>query len=197
MSEKTNMATGVDARKEELRASCAALRKSLSDAERARADAEICERVCSSSQFQAADVVFTYLSFGAEVDTHAIIERAWAADKRVALPRCTGPREMRWFSVESLEGLERSRFGVDEPPLDEAREVIPSDCARAVALVPGLTFDASGYRLGYGGGFYDAFLADFAGASVGLCREAQRSENLAALGVVDTCDRPVDTVIFA
>ena len=50
---------------------------------------------------------------------------------------------------------------------------------RAVALVPGYSFDGRGYRLGYGGGFYDAFLPGFAGVSVGLCRACQ------------FCDRPL------
>ena len=45
----------------------------------------------------------------------------------------------------------------------------------ALALVPGLAFDAAGFRLGYGGGFYDTFLADFPGTTVGLCRTCQLS----------------------
>ena len=81
-----------------------------------------------------------------------------------------GTRKMRWYRVESLDGLVRSRYGVDEPAEDPAFEVDPSQSENAVALVPGLEFDRQGYRLGYGGGFYDTFLSAFPGVSVGLCR---------------------------
>ena len=66
---------------------------------------------------------------------------------------------------------------------------------RMMALVPGLTFDATGYRLGYGGGFYDTFLSVFDGVSVGLCREAQFSEDLRAEEVVDSHDLPAQLVV--
>ena len=104
---------------------------------------------------------------------------------------------MRWFRVTDFAGLEMSPLGVEEPPIDDELEIDSAECASGIALVPGLTFDAAGYRLGYGGGFYDAFLSGFPGVSVGLCREAQRSEDLTALGVIADCDKAVDAVVFA
>ena len=176
-----------------------ALRGGIPASERAAIDAAICERVCAMRPFQQAGAVFTYLSFGAEVDTRAIIERAWAQGKAVALPRCVGPRRMRWFRIEDFGNLQTSPFGVEEPPLDESRELVAAGglgVAHAVALVPGLAFDGQGYRLGYGGGFYDTFLADFPGTSIGLCREAQRVDSLSDLGAVGPFDLPVDLVVF-
>lgn len=64
-----------------------------------------------------------------------------------------------------------------------------------MALVPGLTFDAAGYRLGYGGSFYDTFLAMFDGVSVGLCREAQLTQTLISDGIIDTHDLLVQLVV--
>ena len=64
-----------------------------------------------------------------------------------------------------------------------------------IALVPGLTFDGHGFRLGYGGGFYDTFLARFEGVSVGLCRDAQMSRDLCAEGLLDAHDLPVQIVV--
>lgn len=189
------MPEATDNAKEVLRARMKALRSGIAPDERARIDAAICENVCALPQFQEADVVFTYLSFGAETDTRALIERAWKAGKAVALPRCTGPRQMRWFRVSSLEGLETSPFGVDEPRIDEAAEQFLSTGERMIALVPALAFDAQGYRLGYGGGFYDTFLAAFPGTSVGLCRAAQHIDSLAALGAIGPYDLPVDLVV--
>ena len=183
------------AQKEELRAHMKAVRRAIPADERAAIDDAICERICALPQFQEADVVLTYLSFGAEIDTRGIIERAWQLGKAVALPRCVGPRRMRWFRVESLDNLETSSFGVDEPRIDEAAEQQLATGENMVALVPGLAFDERGFRLGYGGGFYDTLLADFAGTSVGLCRKAQFVESLEALGVIGEFDLPVKQVI--
>lgn len=102
---------------------------------------------------------------------------------------------MRWFRVESFDGLVKSRFGVEEPVPDEACELVPGSAGCEVALVPGFTFDAQGHRLGYGGGFYDTFLADFKGISIGLCRRAQLTRDLHAEGAVDAHDLPVNHVI--
>ena len=182
-------------RKAELRARLKALRNGLPAAERAKADAAICENVCSMPQFKEADVVLAYLSFGAEVETRGIIGRAWQEGKAVALPRCTGPHQMRWFTVGDLDGLQKSPLGVEEPPENDANELLTDASARMVALVPGLAFDAEGYRLGYGGGYYDAFLASFPGYSIGLCRNVQQVESLKELGAVGVHDIPVDMVV--
>jgi 5-formyltetrahydrofolate cyclo-ligase len=61
--------------------------------------------------------------------------------------------------------------------------------------VPALAFDELGYRLGYGGGFYDVFLADFPGISIGLGRQAQMMDDFSACGVREACDVPVDLVV--
>ena len=190
------MSEVVDNRKSQLRAEMRKVRKAMSPDERKRADDDICAKVCSLPQFQAARMVFAYLAFGEEVETRGIIERAWRDGKQVALPRCTGPREMRWFRISDFSDLELSSMGVEEPRIDEQREVIPSDYEQSVAIVPGFTFDQQGYRLGYGGGFYDTFLSDYPGVSVGICRSAQQRDDLKALGVIDEWDKPVDVVVY-
>ena len=85
---------------------------------------------------------------------------------------------MEWYAIDGFENLEASAFGVEEPAADPARRIpVPGgEGALAVALVPGFAFDASGYRIGYGGGFYDVFLPTFGGVSLGLCRKAQLSD---------------------
>ena len=184
-----------DERKGELRKRMRAERAALSKEDRAAVDARICERACAADQYRAAEVVLPYLSMGSEVETRGIIERAWADGKIVALPRCTGPREMRWFKVRDLSNLERSPIGVDEPAFDQSAEQLLCTGQIMVAFVPGLAFDAKGYRLGYGGGFYDAFLSAFDGSSIGLCRRAQFVGDLSAYGAVDVHDLPVELVI--
>ena len=172
------------------------LRASISADERTEIDAAICERVCGLPAYREAELVLTYLSFGTEVGTWPLIRRAWADGKRVAIPRCEpGPRVMRWYVVDSFDDLVPSPHGMREPDPERSDEVVPTDLRRALAVVPAFTFDPAGLRLGYGGGYYDTFLAFFAGVSVGLCRECQMEDDLAALGLIDAHDRAVDYVV--
>lgn len=174
------------------------IRRSLGEDARHAADAGIAERVVALPEWRCAPMVLPYLAFGSEAETRGIIEAAWRAGKAVALPRCVpGKRDMTWHRVESLDDLVRSPHGVDEPPYDPATQVDVKSCGsnQAIALVPGLAFDAHGYRLGYGGGFYDVFLAGFPGHAVGLCREAQLASDLQRAGAVDAHDVPVPVVV--
>ena len=87
-----------------------------------------------------------------------------------------------------------------EPARDPARKVEPACGPRGsardqLAIVPGLAFDRRGFRLGYGGGFYDTFLAGFAGVSAGLCREVLAVGDRAAAGVLDAHDQACDLVL--
>lgn len=183
-------------RKREVRKRFRQLRDGLDERARACADDAIEVRLCALPAFEAADVVLVYLDIGTEVRTRGIIERAWAAGKTVALPTCVpGSREVRWYRVTSFDGLVRSSLGVKEPVPDPAVELLLPTGPKALAVVPGLTFDEQGFRLGYGGGFYDTFLARFGGVSVGLCREAQMSSDLHATGVVEPHDQSVSCVV--
>lgn len=184
----------VEGGKRELRARMMAVRKAIPEAERKAMDEAIRAHVNASEAFGEASVVFAYLSMGTEVDTRGIIKDAWRAGKVVAIPRCVGPRCMRWFRIVDFEGLEKSSLGVEEPIVDDAAEQLTTG-EGMVALVPGLAFDGCGYRLGYGGGFYDTFLVDFEGASIGLCRSVQLMDDLNRLGVIGEYDLPVDVVM--
>ena len=190
--ERKGMSMDATTGKALMRAQFKAVREGLSVGERCAIDEAIARNVAALPEFAAADGVFTYLSFGAEVDTRELIQRAWEAGKTVCLPRVVpSTREMRWYAVESFDGLVRSSFGVEEPPDDPSREVRPAVFACPVALVPGLAFDREGFRLGYGGGFYDTFLPAFPGTSIGLIRACQLVDRLS---VRDIHDAPVNIV---
>lgn len=163
--------------------------------ERASIDTRIAHRVVAAPAFVQSETVLIYLSFGSEVETRSIIRAAWELGKAVALPRVFAARSLRWYRVDSLDGLRVGSFGIKEPPPCEDREVIPGSTPGHVAIVPGLAFDCQGFRLGYGGGFYDVFLASFPGVSIGLCRERQLCASLDDLGVIDPHDRRVDFVV--
>lgn len=183
----------MNSNKQQLRAQLKTLRANIPEDERIAIDVAITHNVLGLHTWQEANLVLPYLSFGAEVETRGIITAAWEQGKTVALPRCVeGTRDMKWYQVENFEGLVRSPLGVEEPAEKPGCEIDPSTVDNALVLVPGLTFDAAGYRLGYGGGFYDTFLAQFSGTSVGLCRTMQQCETLTAR---DTHDLPVDIVV--
>ena len=186
----------VDIRKKELRKKFRAIRKELGEEGRAELDTAIEANLTSLPEFAETDVLLAYLDFGPEVRTRGIIQTAWDADKTVALPWCVpGTHEMRWFKITSFDDLVRSSLGVEEPVPNDENEQLLGTGERMMALVPGLTFDAAGYRLGYGGGFYDTFLAKFDGVSVGLCREAQFSDDLVSEGIIDAHDLPAQLVV--
>ncbi|MDY4041966.1 MAG: 5-formyltetrahydrofolate cyclo-ligase [Collinsella sp.] len=180
--------------KEGLRRRMLRVRAALGEEARRAADERICAHTCALPAFREADAVFTYLSFGPEVDTRGLIDAACAAGAAVALPRVAGRRALTWHIVRDLEDLVPSSFGMDEPAA-ASPAASPASFRAPVALVPGLAFDAAGFRLGYGGGFYDAFLAGFPGTAIGLVREAQRVESLGALGALEDHDRPVDLIV--
>ncbi len=119
---------------------------------------EVCERLATWEPFRAASTVLAYLAFGSEVDLTPLLEDA---AKDVVVPRTrssgTGPATALSLTLHDLRrsALQRHRYGMLEPA-DDAPEC---DAARVdVALVPGLCFDVSGTRLGYGRGYFDAFL---------------------------------------
>ena len=171
------------------------MRRGLGPVCRAEIDAAVAVRVIALPEWEAAPVVLAYLSVREEIDTRGLVRAAWDAGKAVAAPRVAGPRTLAWYRLEPGDALEMSRMGIEEPPASDARLVEVGELPpTALALVPALAFDERGYRLGYGGGFYDAFLARFPGVSVGLARQAALVPSLGALGVLEPHDRAVDLV---
>ncbi len=154
--------------KSDLRSGFKNKRSSMSEHLKLNMDSEIQSRFLTLRQYSFCDTVFTYVSKDIEVDTLAIIRAAWANGKRVAVPRCIkDTREMDFYYIESMDDLEEGSFGVLEPIEEKCEKV--TDFSKGLCIVPGLSFDAEGYRLGYGKGYYDRFLSRFGGETVGLC----------------------------
>ena len=143
--------------KRNLRAAIIAARDGLPAAVRATASGRIAERLLALPQFQSAHSVLLTLPFRSEWDATLIARAALAAGKRVIVPRVDAPlRVLSLHHVESLaDGIVAGYRGIPEPrhdlPLAAVTEV-------SLALVPGVAFDYSGRRLGYGGGYYDRLL---------------------------------------
>lgn len=144
--------------KRELRKEIIAARMSQSDEEVAAKSARIAERVKQIPEFERAGLVMFYLDFRKEVATGELIKYCLENGKRVVIPITDTkntrliPSELRDFPGDLTSGT----WGILEPKPDRVRPVDPSEID--FVIVPGVSFDMEGNRLGYGGGFYDRFL---------------------------------------
>lgn len=147
--------------KNNLRADVKAFRKNMPPGEKLAKDKKIMDRLFSLPEYQKAGMVVTYVSTGLEVDTRRLIEKALKQGKRVAVPKCVpGTRQMKFYMVKSLcDDLALGTFGVLEPLEERCEEVV--SFGGSICIVPALLCDFRGYRLGYGGGYYDRFLAGY------------------------------------
>ena len=118
-------------------------------------DASITARVLQSEAYLSAQTVFCYVSLPHEADTRAILADAWRRGKHVAVPRCRGNGQMDFYTVSSEDDLSPGSFGIPEPK-DGCAILFPQD--GDLCIVPCLAADERGFRLGYGGGYYDRFL---------------------------------------
>lgn len=160
-------------------------RLSLSAEEKERNDRKIANKLIGLWTFREADTLLAYMSTDIEVDTRYLIERAWELGKKVAVPRCVqGTRNMVFYYITSFDDLENGAFGVREPIVSQCRPVI--DFETGICVVPALVFDKKCFRLGYGKGYYDRFLAAFKGTAVGICYEACRKDSIPR-GKYDKC----------
>lgn len=172
------------------------LRRTIRDLKRAMTEEEIVSRsqklgqlFAASEAYQNAKTIYGYLPYNQEVRTVAMLEKALADGKKVAVPKCYG-EEMRFIYMEDLSKVEKGYAGIPEPIADEP----VADDPTALVLMPGLAFDPQGHRCGYGGGFYDKFLAAEPNhPTLALCYEFQMFDHLE----VDSHDIPVDTVLWA
>jgi len=157
-----------------LRGRARRIRDAIPPADRARLSAQVCARAQQLLADAGANTVMVYVSFRSEVETAALIAEL-RRTHRVAAPRVVAAGVMDAMLLDT-QPLVRSRLGVMEPPATAA--LVEPESIDAV-LVPGLAFDGDGYRLGYGGGYYDRFLARCSRAlRIGLAFEAQMVESV-------------------
>ena len=154
--------------KRALRRELIALRKALSAEEKRAADDRIFAQI--KPLLNNAGSVFTYVSTPFETDTHRIIDYCFDNGIPVAVP-VSGDDEIRFYFLGGWNGLLVGRFYILEP-VNRDNEAI-SDVS-TVCIVPALSADENGYRLGYGGGYYDRYLAGFNGLSVVISYGALR-----------------------
>lgn len=175
--------------KQKLRAEIRARKRAMTAQEIEERSACLAERFYASEAYRNAKTIYGYLPYNQEVRTVAMLEHALCDGKRVAVPKCYGD-EMRFIYLDDLSRVEKGYAGIPEP-IDDAPI---ADDRTALVLMPGIAFDPEGHRIGYGGGFYDKFLAlEPDHPTIALCYEFQMRPHLDT----EPFDIPVDTVIWA
>ena len=154
---------------------------------RQRSDAELRERFLAERAVQSARTLLLFAGMGAEVDTAPLLTALHDVGKRVLLPRCLPGHEME-ARLYDPNRLTRHRYGMLEPdtdcPVADKSEI-------NLILVPALCYDRQCRRMGRGGGFYDRYLEEFTGRTIGLCRDALLCDAVPT----DAWDRPVELVL--
>lgn len=167
-------------RKEELRRKAALLPKAQAG--------HLLERFAQLPQVEQSQTVMVFCGVGREPDTAPLIRTLLERGQRVALPVCLPGRNMEARVITDESQLVPGKFGIPEPdyfcPVARREEI-------GAVLVPGLMADREGYRLGYGGGYYDRWLAHYEGFTAMVCP----AERLADALPHEDFDRPVDLVI--
>ena len=122
-------------------------------------DQALTERLLQHPFYQEAKVIASYLSFPHEFQTQELIDQALRDGKKVLIPK-TYPKGRMDFVVYNPQQLVKTSFGLLEPQGD--LEVVDASQIDLIH-VPGLAFTTEGYRIGYGGGYYDRYLEHFPG----------------------------------
>lgn len=176
--------------KEELRRQLLEKRRAMLPEEVESLSAAIRGRLKTLEVFRDAPQILTYVSSrDNEVDTCALIQELLGAGRVVLAPKAFPSGIMQWRRLEGLETLIPGRFGIFEPP--ESCPAVAGISPAALCLTPGIAFSTDGYRIGYGGGYFDRFLAGFSGTAVGLAYEFQITDDFRS----QPHDRPVQWII--
>lgn len=139
-------------------------RENLSPQERMRGSVLMTERILGHQWFYGSDIFLGFVSFGSEIDTHELLREAIRLGKKVYVPKVMEASEkakMQFYQLTDMSELREGYRGIPEPSGETPAYLYdPEQAQRTLLLMPGAAFDGYRNRLGYGKGYYDAFLAD-------------------------------------
>ncbi|MDO4534690.1 MAG: 5-formyltetrahydrofolate cyclo-ligase [Clostridium perfringens] len=177
-------------RKQDIRKIIRRKREELNKEIKKELDLRIMNNFFQSGYIDKSNVIFIYVNMDSEINTVDIITKLLEMGKRVAVPKVIpGSKEMVALEIKSLSDLNESgAFGILEPDITKKNVGDEVD----LIILPGLAFDKRGYRIGYGGGFYDRFLEKYNKVKrLSLCYNFQIIENIPE----EDFDEAIDTII--
>lgn len=175
--------------KKELRRSIREQKRAMTEEQIVSASEKLGQLFAATEAYQKAETIYGYLPYNQEVRTVPMLQKALDDGKKVAVPKVFG-EEMKFIYLDDLTAVEKGYAGIPEPVADGP----VADDKEALVLMPGLAFDPQGHRIGYGGGFYDKFLAAEPNhPTVALCYAFQMLPRLET----EEFDIPVDCVLWA
>ena len=159
--------------KKDIRKQVLTLRERLTVKEQDEKSQCIFNQVINHPFFMDANIIYCYVDYKQEVKTRSIIQHAWEQGKNVAVPKIVDD-EMRFYFIESFEELKEGYRGIPEPINCKI-----ADAKSPLVIMPGVAFDKSKNRIGYGKGFYDKFLKNSPYShTMALCYEVQLVEKV-------------------
>ncbi|MBN8190949.1 5-formyltetrahydrofolate cyclo-ligase [Bacillus sp. NTK074B] len=151
---------------------------------------QIEQRLFLSPQWKNSQTVALTISKTPEVNTWNIIKRGWEEGKTVVVPKCLPEnRQLIFYHLHHFHQLEQSYFNLYEPVPEKATTV--QNESIELMIVPGLSYTITGYRLGFGGGYYDRLLSTYSGTTMSLAFEEQIVDTLP----VEPFDMQVSTIL--
>lgn len=164
--------------------------KKLSKPEYEHFSYEIAQWLYRDPDWKNADTIGITISKMPEVDTYQIIRKAWEENKRIAVPKCIPETKTMVFrALTAFNELESVYYGLFEPIVELTKEVPKEEID--LMIVPGLGFTKEGYRIGFGGGYYDRYLQDYKGKTLSLAFSLQIVPSLP----IEPHDIPVSKII--
>lgn len=176
--------------KKELRKELIEKRKNLSLNYRHKADLKIFEQIIDTDAYQNAQTIFCFVSTKDEINTHPILKHALTNGKCVTVPKCIGNGTMHAYQIQSFSDLESGKYGILEPK-KYCSKIEPNNID--LAIIPCLSCNSKGYRIGYGGGFYDRYIHNETFIKLTICYEQLMREDIP----FEDFDEKVDMIISA
>lgn len=148
--------------KEKVRKKAVETRDSIDEESRQQKSEEIAKKILEADWFKETDIVLSYHAFRSEVEVDALNRAVLTQGKKLYLPKnYVKEKQIRFFEITDLSKLKRGYQKIWEPTGEEPEfsfETVKEEQKKVLMIMPGTAYDARGYRMGYGGGYYDRYL---------------------------------------
>jgi len=153
--------------KDKLRKQFIKLRSNIVPSEKEKKDQKIFENIIKTKEYKNCDILLCYIATENEIETKNLINKAIKDKKTVAVPFSLPDFNLEFYKVNSIDKLKKGILGIKEPEQIKANKI--ENFKNALAIIPAVCFSKDFHRIGYGKGYYDRFLKNFDGVSMGLC----------------------------